>query len=136
MQKVRGTIAVLLLALAACSAPWEPNAGGDPPITGNWVPSGFDGATNPCGIDTVCGLRLRLIGTSVTGQFQVQELGGETSQNEVHGTYTAPNLHVEWSGGQLRWTFDATVRDDTLLVGIFTPPETSLASPAAFHKLH
>lgn len=130
MHKFKSTISGMLIALAACSAPWEPNRGA-PPLSGNWQP------TTPCGIDIGCGLELRVSGTSVAGFFaEFSAVGGHTSKTPLHGTYNPPAIHLEWGQAPYTTTFDGTVQGDTLLVGIQTPPYKPDAGPESYRKLH
>lgn len=130
MRKPIRAIVCLLIVLDACTAPDEVTAPGDPPLSGNWVP------TQLCGIDVACSLELRLSGTTIAGKYWETVNVGKPFATTLHGTYNAPNVHFEYGNAPYTIAFDGVVQGDTLLVGTETWTSTADAHPASYRKVH
>ena len=119
-MRCAATIALFVTATGAAACFVEPEPG-DPPITGSWVPQ------RPCGVDTSCGFHLRLKDSTISGDYWERSFLGSSSSEPIRGVFATPAVHLTWGGSGLVFTFDATWRSDSLLVGLLTPPVTAYA---------
>ncbi len=123
IKLLNACLVICAFAVASCDRLTSPV--GEPPLTGTWTPIDFN---KICGVDTPCDVRLRLMDSRITGDFEERVFFQKTgSETPLHGTFNAPSVHFEWDAPYTQ-KFDGELRDDTLMVGIWSRYDGSIDS--------